>query len=48
MLPHGNPVYLGVRSKTVRILEDVKPSADDEKVLETVWGDNPEEITVDA
>jgi hypothetical protein len=46
--PYGSDMYLGQRSKTVRLPREVRPRGDDDGVLEICWGENPEEVTVEA
>ncbi|KAK0702793.1 hypothetical protein B0H67DRAFT_499740 [Lasiosphaeris hirsuta] len=45
--PQGGAMYLGLRSKTVRLPKEVQPSADDDRVLDIHWGENPDEVTVE-
>jgi hypothetical protein len=42
--PFGDPMYLGLKSKNVRLPQEVKPSEEDDKILEIVWGENPEVV----
>lgn len=42
--PYGDAMYLGLKSRTVRLPKEVKPSEEDDKILEIVWGDEPRVI----
>jgi len=46
--PHGSDMYLGLRSKIVRLPKEVRPYGDDNGVLEICWGENPDEIKLEA
>ncbi|KAK3360591.1 hypothetical protein B0T25DRAFT_578485 [Lasiosphaeria hispida] len=46
--PHGDSMYLGLTSRTVRLPKEVQPATGDNCVLEIGWGENTEEVTVDA
>lgn len=45
--PYGDPMYVGLRSKTVRFPQAVEPSKEDSRILEMVWG-QPEKAEVVA